>query len=105
MAAKKNPFDTVVAAFAKQRDVSYGGKGFGSGALKTNGKIFAMLSSKGRFVVKLPRKRVAELVEAGDGDYFDAGKGKPMKEWLEVSAPPKSWIALAKEAHRFVSGR
>jgi hypothetical protein len=40
-------FDRVVAAFAKDRQVSHAdGKGFGSGALKVNGKIFAMMSSK-----------------------------------------------------------
>ena len=37
----------VVDAFAKDREVSRGGgKGFGSGALKVNGKIFAMMSPR-----------------------------------------------------------
>ncbi len=60
------PFDRVADAFAGDRQVSLGGKkGFCSGALKVNGKIFAMMSSKGEFVVKLPKARVDELVASG----------------------------------------
>ncbi len=59
--------------------------GFGSGTLKVNGKIFAMVaSSNGRLVLKLPRARVAELVAAGTGDPFNAGKRWPLKEWVTV---------------------
>ncbi len=58
-------FARVVAAFAKDRQVSQGNrKGFGSRGLKVNGKIFAMMPSKGKFVVKLPKKRVDELADA-----------------------------------------
>jgi hypothetical protein len=59
------------------------GSGFGSSALRFHNKIFAMLAN-GRLVVKLPRARVDELVAAGEGIRFDAGKGTPMKEWLSV---------------------
>jgi hypothetical protein len=69
---------------AKERQVTYGGKGFGSTALKVKGKIFAMQSSKGEFVAKLPRGRVDELVRLGKGEYFDPGHGRLMKEWLVV---------------------
>ncbi len=44
---------------------------FGSCGLKINGKIFAMISSRGRFVVKLPRQRVDALIASGDGERFD----------------------------------
>jgi hypothetical protein len=95
-------FARVVAAFADDPEVTFGGKGFGSTALKVDGKIFAMLSSKEKFVVKLPRERVDQLVKAGKGAYFEAGRGKRMKEWLEVASPKSAtWIALAKEARRF----
>jgi hypothetical protein len=36
---------------------------------------------KGRFVAKLPRGRVDELVSGGSGEYFDPGHGRLMKEW------------------------
>jgi hypothetical protein len=94
----------LVQAFAKDPRVSYGGKGFGSGALKVSGKIFAMISSQGLFVVKLPKDRVSELVRLGRGEYFDPGRGKLMKEWFATNEKPRTWLALAQEAHRFVAG-
>jgi hypothetical protein len=94
-------FAAIVQAFSRDRRVSYGGQGFGSRALRLDGKIFAMLSSKGQFVVKLPRDRVAELIRMGEGQYFDTGRDRVMKEWLAVLARPASWPKLAKEAHRF----
>jgi hypothetical protein len=91
----------VVAAFANDRQVTYGGKGFGSSGLKLDGRIFAMISSKGKFVVKLPKGRVDELVRLGKGQRFDPGHGRVMKEWLTVDGATSSWIDLAKEARGF----
>jgi hypothetical protein len=96
-------FAVVVQAFSGERRVAYGGKGFGSTALKLDGKIFAMLSPSGRFVVKLPKERVDELVGRGQGQYFDPGHGRLMKEWLAVGHESISWIELAKEAFEFAS--
>jgi DNA-binding transcriptional ArsR family regulator len=98
-------FVQVASAFAKDRRVSRGkGKGFGSGALKVNGKIFAMMSSKGKFVVKLPKERVDALVASGQGAYFDPGRGKRMKEWVSIPAGKTRWVELAKVARRFIAG-
>lgn len=95
-------FDRVVNAFAGDRQVSRGeGKGFGSGALKVNGRIFAMMSSKGEFVVKLPKKRVDELVDAGKGKRFDPGHGRLMKEWFVAGKGVTDWLELAKEVREF----
>jgi hypothetical protein len=79
------------------------GKGFGStGQLKVDGKIFAMLV-RGQLVVKLSRERVDALVDSGAGGRFDAGKGKPLREWFALSPTSRrSWPALAKEAMAFV---
>jgi hypothetical protein len=68
-----------------------------------NGKVFAMVV-KERFVAKLPESRVDELVDAGRGEHFDPGHGKPMKEWVSVPSGKTSWLELAREAHRFVKG-
>jgi hypothetical protein len=95
-------FAPVVAVFAKDRKVTYGGKGFGSTGLKVNGKLFAMMSSKGKFVAKLPKDRVDELVRQGQGEYFDPGHGRLMKEWIELDGGAKGWPDLAVEARRFV---
>jgi len=64
-----------------------------------------MISSKGKFVAKLPRKRVDELVRQGMGEYFDTGGGRLMKEWIALDGNPSSWIELAKEARRFVAAK
>jgi len=94
----------VVNAFSREPAVTFmEGKGFGSRALKVNGKIFAMLSSRSQYVVKLPAGRVKALVSSGTGQHFDAGKGKPMREWLAISGREAVWLRLAKEAYEFVN--
>jgi hypothetical protein len=97
--AAETKFSNVVLAFADEPSVTYGGKGFGSKALKLGGQIFAMLTSNDEFVVRLSRARADELVAQGKGQYFDPGHGRLMKEW--VVAPPASarWLSLAREAH------
>jgi hypothetical protein len=78
-----------------------GGSGFGRSALRYRGRIFAMFV-RGRLVLKLPARRVAELVEAGAGVHFDANKGTPMKEWLSLEPESgEDWLALALEALDF----
>jgi len=72
---------------------------FGSNALKVKGKIFAMMSSRGEFVVKLPAARAAELVAARAAKFFKSG-GRTMKEWAVITSG--SWIDLAREAHAYV---
>jgi hypothetical protein len=63
------------------------------------------MTIKGDLVAKLPRERVDALVVGRIGDRFDPRRnGKVMKEWLVVPEGKASWIALAREAHRFVSG-
>ena len=97
-------FLPVIAAFAKVRHVTLGGKGFGSTGLKVDGKLFAFVSSKGQLVVKVPKERVDELIRAGQAEQFDPGHGRRMKEWAAIRSAHVDWIELAKEAHRFVGG-
>jgi TfoX/Sxy family transcriptional regulator of competence genes len=76
----------------------------GSEGLKTGGKFFAMVS-RGELVVKLPRERVDELVEAGAGHRFDPGHGRLMKEWVALRpADEEACAAYVTEARRFVGG-
>jgi len=97
-------FAPVVEAFAKDRQVTCG-KMMASVGLKVNGKIFAMMV-KGRFVAKLPRERVDDLVRSGKGEYFDPRHdGRLMKEWIVLAGGTPPWIQLAKEAHRFVRSK
>ena len=93
-------FAPVVHAFANHRDVTYG-KLMSSYGLKVKGKIFAMFG-RGRFVVKLPKSRVDEMVSTGAGERFDPGHGRLMKEWIVVATSKDDWIKLATEAYAFV---
>ncbi len=53
-----------------------------------------MISSKGKFVVKLPRQRVDALVATGEGERFDPGHGRLMKEWIAFDATSEiEWLA------------
>ena len=109
MADAGQRFDDLAERFAGEEGVELPRNGashrFGSTALTVNGSIFAMLT-QGRLVVKLPAGRVADLVRAGSGRPFDAGKGRPLREWVVVAGDdPDEWYELAREALRFVGRR
>lgn len=97
-------FHGLAQQFAAAPDVTPG-TGFGSNpGLRVDGHIFAMLV-RDRLVVKLPKDRVDELVASGAAIHFDAGKGRPMREWAMVEpASDVDWDRLALEAHSFVAG-
>ena len=101
-------FAAVVDGFAGRPGVTPPdptSRAFGASALKVNGSIFAMLQ-RGRLVVKLPRGRVQSLLADGTAVPFDAGKGRPMREWVAVpDGDAAAWRALAEEALRFVGRR
>lgn len=101
-------FSTVVNALSHEPGVTppvsagAGSRGFGASALRVDGRIFAMVSH-GRLVLKLPAGRVAELIGTGRGDPFNAGKGRPMMEWVSLEpSSPQDWLGLATEALSFV---
>ena len=105
-AADDPRFARVVAAVASKSGVTRESrKGFGSGALKVNGKIFAMMTPGAEFVVKIPKARVDELVNQRVGERFEPGPGRVMKEWLALDGHPDRWTDLAKEAYQFVKGQ
>jgi hypothetical protein len=98
----ENLFDEAVEPFWSDPRVT-GETGFGSSpGRRVDGRIFAMLV-RGELVVKLPRRRVADLVESGVARWFDAGKGRPMREWASINvASVGEWPKLVAEAHEFV---
>jgi hypothetical protein len=79
------------------------GRGFGAGALKAGGRIFAM-PAQGTVVLKLPAVRVEALVAAGRGRRFDPGHGRVMREWIALAGSEDGWLDLAREARAFVGG-
>lgn len=104
--AVEDRFAALVEAFASLDGITLGSgrRGFGSGALCVNGRIFAMPGRVG-IVLKLPARRVAELIAGHDGAPFDAGKGTPMKEWVVLAEELSDarCLQLAREALAFVS--
>ena len=97
-------FAALVADLTQLDGVTLGAgrRGFGSGTLQVGGRIFSMISHD-RLVLKLPRDRVAALVATGEGGPFDAGKGRPLAEWVVVGeADDQRWRVLAGEAADFV---
>jgi hypothetical protein len=109
MPASENPsalFESLCDEYASVSGVAgpSGGTGFGSKAIKINKSIFAMLVDD-RIVVKLPAARVTQLISAGDGVPFDAGKGKSMKEWVGLTVDDQASRKLVAEAMAFVGQR
>ena len=110
--ASSERWDGLVQAMLATGEATYGDeegggkrRAFGSNALKTDGRIFA-LSSHDRLVVKLPAKRVEALIADGVGRRFDPGHGRLMREWLDVGVEdPETWRDLATEALAYVSGQ
>jgi hypothetical protein len=77
-----------------------------SSGFRMNNKIFAMISPKGQFAVKLPRKRVKVLVDGGIGEHFDPNQGWLMREWFVVDpAYFERWWPLALEAIEYVNSQ
>lgn len=100
MATPQERYEDLIDALLAEDGVTPppGGSGFGRGSMRYRKKIFAMLV-RGRLVVKLPAGRVSELVDAGHGDWFDANKGTPMKEWFSLDPDSRlEWLGLAHEA-------
>jgi hypothetical protein len=93
-------FDELAEALLSDPRVSEG-KMFGMTCLKTRGKVFAG-DWKGGLTVKVPRERVQEIVAAGEGEPFDPGMGRVMKEWVLLGADA-DWVGCAREALEFVA--
>src|SRR5215469_12914736 len=87
-------FAPVVEAFAADPGVKQG-KVLSSFGLKVNGRIFAMMV-RGKFVAKLPKARVDEIVTSGIGKNFEAGLGRVMKEWVAIESDELDWVGLAR---------
>jgi hypothetical protein len=101
----KDRFRTIVAELSASDGVAISNKrGFSHGGLLVHGKIFAILR-RDALLLKLPETRVSNLIANGDGGVFDAGKGRPMKEWVIIPFHSSAdWLRLAGEARSFVAG-
>jgi hypothetical protein len=73
--------------------------------LKTAGKFFAFVSSRGELVVKLPERRVTGLIASGAGLPLNPrGTGRPMREWVcLMPRDTRTCERYVKEARDFVT--
>ena len=105
--AAEKCYESIASAMLKRRGVTHPTKtrkGFGSSALWiADRKMFAFLSSREEFTVKLPREKVDALVASGGGRRMDPGRGRPMKEWIGLNFD-SNWEDLAEESMNYVSG-
>lgn len=70
----------------------------------TNGFVATVTRVNGEVVVKLPKARVAELIDRGVGRPF-APAGKVFKEWVELPGVDEdTWERLLDESIDFVDG-
>lgn len=75
-------------------------KGRGAQGIKLGGKLFVMFM-KGNLIVKLPEHRVNEVIDTGDGEPFDPGTGKPMKNRVLIPARNSDmWIKYSIESKK-----
>jgi len=81
-------YASIVESVAGEPNVSHADETrpknqFGSGALTIDGRIFS-----------------------GDGERFDPGHGRIMKEWFSLNPDSRQgWLPLATEAMEFVGSR
>ena len=73
--------------------------------LRVRGAFFASRDHRsGELIVKLPRERVAQLIEAGTGKPF-APAGRTFREWVQIGDRSEDrWGELIEEARIFVGG-
>ena len=98
-------FWEVAEAFLFEPDIEEGTV-MGFACLRLNGGFLACPDHQsGDLIVKLPAKRVRQLIDDGAGKSF-APAGRPFKEWVVIGegAAPR-WRALIQEACAFARSR
>jgi hypothetical protein len=94
-------WETAAAALAHD-DVTTGTM-MGFPCLRVSGAFFASCDRRsGDLIVKLPRQRVEQLIEAGAGQPF-APAGRTFREWVLIDDRHQArWATLIDEARLFV---
>ena len=98
-------FWEVSAAALAPSDVAAGTM-MGFPCLRTSGAFFASCDHRtGDLIVKLPRHRVQQLIQAGAGKPF-APAGRTFREWALIGDRDSSrWAGLIGEARIFAGGK
>ena len=70
----------------------------------SNGFVATVTRASGNVVVKLPKARVAELIDEGTGRPF-APAGRVFREWVALpGVDERTWESLLAESIAFVDG-
>ena len=99
-------FWELASELAREDDRIVEGTIMNGRCLRVGKEFLALVDFKGSgLVVKLPKSRVVEIIESGDGQSF-APAGRVFKEWLSVPLPNRrQWRRFLKEGIEFVGGR
>ncbi|MDT9592910.1 TfoX/Sxy family protein [Nocardioides zeae] len=76
---------------------------FGSDALAVDGRIFGFVVPGGSLVVKVPARRVDELLALPGAERMQIGRN-PAREWVAVPEATGLWEQLLEESYAFVRG-
>ncbi|RAK68305.1 hypothetical protein [Hymenobacter edaphi] len=98
--------ETTFRAIGAAQPSAEAGQLFGKPCFKINAKAFVCFFQEA-MVFKLADEAHREALALDGARLFDpSGKGRPMKEWVQVPADYQAqWPALAAVAHRYVSGQ
>ena len=99
--AGRDRLDAIVAAELVGMRVDQGPM-FSTVGWRSGGRVFAFVGHGGELILKLPERRVAELVASDAGSPMTLGT-RTMREWVHV-AGDIDWAPLVVEAHAFVAG-
>jgi hypothetical protein len=98
-------FDAVAARLVASNPGLETARMFGSTGLRTESGKFAGFARGDELVVKLPAERVSELLASAEGTVFDAGRGRPMNEWVVLRPADEATVErYLLEARAFVTG-
>jgi hypothetical protein len=76
--------------------------GKGAQGIKHNKKMFIMFH-KGNLLIKMSPDRIQELIGSGNGQAFDPGTGKVMKDRILIPRSQKDlWISFCEESKRYI---
>jgi len=98
-------YEKLAVALVSNGEVT-SGQMFGKACLKVNGKAFVSLHSE-KLVFKLAGEHHKKALSLKGAELWDpSGKGRPMKEWVALSAThAKHFKSLAAEALAYVQGK
>jgi hypothetical protein len=96
-------FEAVCEQLIEQHPEDELGRMLHRPGIKSSGAFYAF-TTKGDLVVKLPARRVADLIAAGDGRPCSPRPGHPMRQWVRLApSSQQECAAYVAEARSFIA--